>query len=55
MTDYKCSACGAIFPNEEALLSHAKMKVAEESIHYRKMSAHGQTVPIYPSEQEKPA
>jgi len=55
MADYKCEACGASFPSEEALRSHAKMKVSEESVHYRKMLAHGVTDPIYPTEQEKPA
>lgn len=54
MTDYKCGACGASFPSEEALRSHAKMKFADESIHYRKMSAHGQIEPIYPDQKEKP-
>jgi len=53
--EFKCVACGASFPSEEALRSHAKMKVNEESVHYRKMSAHGIVDPIYPTEQEKPA
>lgn len=39
MADYKCSQCGASFPSEEALLSHAKMKVTEESPHFAKMSS----------------
>ena len=55
MGEFKCSACGVSFPTNEALQSHARMKITEESIHYRMMSAHGQTVPIYPDEQEKPA
>jgi len=55
MTDYKCSACGVHFPSEEALRSHARMKVSDESVHYRKMSAHGQIDPIYVGTQEKPS
>ena len=54
MADSRCEACGASFPNEEALRSHVNMKVRDESIHYRKMSAHNQSVPIFPTEQEKP-
>ena len=54
MADFTCEACGASFPSEEALRSHAKMKVNDESIHYRKMSAHVMIVPIYSTEQEKP-
>ena len=54
MADFKCIACGASFPSEGALRSHAKMKVTEESLHYRTMSAHGQTVPIFPDEAERP-
>jgi len=55
MGDFKCVACGASFPSEEALRSHAKTKINEESLHYRKMSTRGIVDPIYPTEQEKPA
>jgi len=55
MGNFKCIACGAIFPSEEALKSHAKMKVTEESPHYTKMLAHGQIDPIYAGTQEKPS
>jgi len=53
MVEFKCDACGATFPNENALRSHVKMKVSDESVHFRKMSAYNQTVPISP-DQEKP-
>jgi hypothetical protein len=55
MGDFNCEACGASFPSEEALRSHAKKKMTEESLHYRTMSAHGQTEPIYATGQEKPS
>ena len=55
MVDYECKACGASFPTDEALRLHARTKMNEESLHYRLMSAHGETVPIYPTDQEKPA
>jgi len=55
MVEFKCGACGASFPNEEALRSHARKIVSDESIHYRKMSAHGQSDPIYIGTQEKPS
>jgi len=54
MTDYKCAACGANFPSQKELRSHAIMKVTEESRHYSTMSAHGQIEPILP-DQEKPS
>jgi len=54
MADYKCNACGASFPSEDALKSHAKMKMTEESPHYAKMSAMSE-MPMYPGPtNEKP-
>jgi len=53
--EFSCAACGMNFPSREALRSHAKKKVAEESRHYRDMLAHNQTEPIYPDTQEKPS
>ncbi|HUO42404.1 MAG TPA: hypothetical protein VMU35_05460 [Methylomirabilota bacterium] len=54
MGDFKCIACGTSCSSEEALRAHAKTKISEESIHYRMMSAHGQTDPIFPTGEEKP-
>lgn len=54
MAEFKCSQCGASFPSAEALKSHAKMKVSEESPHFAKMSAHGQADLKYPGESEAP-
>ena len=53
MVEYKCSQCGASFPSQEALQSHAKMKVSEESKHFAKMSHNGLDIK-WPTEQEKP-
>ncbi len=55
MADFKCSQCGATFPSEEALKSHAKMKVTEESPHFAKMSAHGQVDVKFPGQGETPS
>jgi len=55
MAEFKCGACGASFPSEEALKSHARKIISEESVHYRKMSAHGQGDPVYPGVQERPS
>ena len=52
MADYKCSSCGASFPSEEALRSHAKMKVTEESAHFAKMNAKGQGTLVFPGTPE---
>jgi len=52
--DNDCAACGVKFSNRDALESHARNKVAEESKHYRDMLAHGQADPIFPGTQEKP-
>ena len=54
MTDYKCSMCGASFPSNESLQSHAKAKISDESVHYREMLAHNQIEPIFPDTQEQP-
>jgi len=54
MTDYKCKACGTSFPSEEALRSHATLKVTEESSHFAKMGGHGAAI-RWPGEPEKPA
>jgi hypothetical protein len=55
MADYKCKACGASFPSQEALNSHATLKVGEESSHFAKMSS-GQGARIqWPGQQEKPS
>ena len=54
MVDVKCSACGASFPGNEALQSHAKMKVTEESPHYAKLAAKGQGTLVFPGDSESP-
>ena len=41
MSEFKCSSCGASFPSEKALRSHAKMKVTEESAHFAMMNEKG--------------
>ena len=53
MADYKCMTCGASFTSEDALKSHAKMKMIEESPHFAKMSLMSDTVPP-PVPTEKP-
>jgi len=53
MADYKCSACGASFPSEDALKSHAKTKMTEESPHFAKMSTIGE-LPMFQAQNEKP-
>ena len=52
MAEFKCGSCGASFPSAEALRSHAKMKVTEESPHYAKMAAKGQGTLIFPGTPE---
>ena len=54
MADFKCAQCGASFPSEEALKSHAKMKVSEESPHFAKMVNKGLADLVYPGEGEAP-
>jgi len=54
MADFKCAQCGASFPSEEALKSHTKMKVTEESAHFAKMSAHGAADLKFPGTSESP-
>jgi hypothetical protein len=53
MADFKCTECGASFPSQEALRSHTKMKVTEESPHFSKMSAKGQTDLTYPGTEHE--
>jgi len=52
MAEFKCSSCGASFPSEEALRSHSKMKVTEESSHFAKMNAKGQGTLVFPGTPE---
>jgi len=54
MADFKCEACGASFPSEEALKSHAKMKVTQESQHFAKMNAGRLDLNFSAGESEKP-
>jgi hypothetical protein len=55
MTEYKCSACGTSFPSQEALKSHATMKVTEESPHFAKLNAKGQGTLMFPGVPESEA
>lgn len=54
MADFKCVQCGANFPSEEALRSHAKLKITEESPHFAKMMADGDLLMPSPHKPEKP-
>jgi len=54
MAEFKCAQCGASFPSEEALKSHAKLKVSEESAHFAKMAAHGSADLKFPGQSESP-
>jgi len=54
MADFKCIQCGASFPSEEALRSHAKLKIAEESPHFAKMVSDNDLVFPKTAGAEKP-
>ena len=53
MAEFKCTQCGASFPSQEALLSHTKMKVSEESPHFAKMTSKNIDLKL-PGEGESP-